>query len=159
MRRPRYLTRRLAALGAVAAFTLAITAAPAGAAATVEEWSATCSNFAASGTVTEPYYVVEVYDLDSGEDLIYAAFPSADGTFNFDLPFEEVPEGSELELYVWASPTDDPNDWDEGDYFEAQIACVPAPIPPTPPTPPTPPVPEEDTAPADTVRAAPRFTG
>lgn len=159
MRHPRPVTR-LAALAAAAAFVLVVSAVPAAADATVDEWSATCSNFAASGTVTAPYYVVQVWDDDEEVSPFHEAFPSADGTFDFDVPFEEVPEGTNLWLYVWGSPTDDPDDWDEEDYFEMEITCEAAPTPPTPPTPPAPPVdPGDDAAPADLVRATPRFTG
>lgn len=161
MRRPPALFRKLATVGAAAALAAVTMAAPAGAEATVTSWSGTCSTFAATGTVTADYYVVWVqsFDENTGWTEYWEVHPSGDGTFDFEFVFEAFPEGTTVEYLVWGSPTPDDN-WDEEDYFEAELECELAPDPPVPPTPPTPPVdPGDDTAPADVVRTTPRFTG
>lgn len=104
-------------LGLVSAFSVS-------ASATVSSYFVGCSDFSASGTTTSPYIVVKVYNYDTGSRIFSDAFPAnGDGTFSVNVSYPGVSTGTELEYYVWGSPTNDPDDWDVEDYFESVESC------------------------------------
>ena len=116
---------RLLGAAAIVAATIAVTTTTAGADAAVTTSTTTCGTFTASGTTDSEFYVVEVYDDDTDEDLLWEAYPAVDGTFSFTLTWTAPEAGTPISYYVWGSPTDDRNDYDDGAYFQLeQVPCV-----------------------------------
>jgi len=91
----------------------------------VTEYVPGCGSFSASGTNSSPYTVVEIYDPNIGADLYFAALPTnSDGTFDLQVNFTLAAGGTTLEMWVWGSPTSDPEDWDGEEYFFTEEPCI-----------------------------------
>jgi hypothetical protein len=105
---------------------------PVAAFTTVSSYSATCSSFSASGTTNAPYVVfyVEYYDSSSGDYMYYAeVFPNSTGSYSHSISFPAFPTGGSSYYYTWGSPTNSVNDYDDEDYFYAELSCQPAQAP------------------------------
>jgi len=90
--------------------------------ATVDSYFLGCHSATASGTTTAPYIIIEVYNPYLSEDLYYAA-QATGGSFNFGVSFPQQAPGTDLEYWVWGSPTPALNDWDREDYFYFTGSC------------------------------------
>jgi hypothetical protein len=95
----------------------------ANAVADVTSYSTGCSSFSASGTTNAPYLVVEVYNPGTGLDLYLAAQP-ATSPFSLTVTYPAQSAGTDLEFWVWGSPTNDPDDWDSEPFFYTEANCT-----------------------------------
>ncbi len=75
-----------------------------------------CSSFSGAGTTDAPYVAVAVYIDSGGGTLYYDVQPNSSGHFSFHATFDQQPEGTLLEYYVWGSTNID-GTWDYQAYF------------------------------------------
>jgi hypothetical protein len=106
----------------VLAVLFGFSAQPVQAFASVSAYSAGCSSFSASGTSNSPYVILWV-EQASGLPEYAVAVAVNNGTYSGSISFPVFPEGTEVDYYVWGSPTTDISDWDNEEYFVETLAC------------------------------------
>ncbi len=108
---------------------LASTVLVASADATPTEYVLNCNQLSASGTSDSPYVTLYVYDYET-EAEYFAVLPVTGGAWSGSFTFPEFPAGTVLNVEIWGSlvdytDPDDPDYWDEGDYFDEDLPCIP----------------------------------
>lgn len=100
---------------------------PAHAIAVVDEYTAGCRSFSASGTTNQPFVTLFAHNNVTGGE-VFEVFPVTGGSFSETIDLPPTSQGTLVNYEAWGSPTDyvnlgDPGYWDGEEYFNLDLQC------------------------------------
>jgi hypothetical protein len=130
--------KRLAFLVLVPTLLLLCGIQKASADAVLKTSDVTCGSFTATGTVTQPYVAVRVWNLTDGQfeggpALIDSYFNTGaptfyqlatGGNFSFTATFPVQNTGDQIQARVYAAPTNAFGSWDGGAFPQVIVSCA-----------------------------------